>query len=58
MDYEDELIKIQLNKKEVDANRELLLIDERDVELYDKIRDYIEKNPHASLIEIIENFRK
>jgi hypothetical protein len=58
LDYEDELIKIQIVRKEVDANRELLLIDQRDVDLYNDIRKYIEEHPRASLIEIIENFGK
>ncbi|CAB4381280.1 unnamed protein product [Rhizophagus irregularis] len=57
LDYEDELIKIQIDRKEVDANRELLL-DQRDVGLYNDIRKYIEEHPRASLVEIIENFEK
>jgi hypothetical protein len=58
LDYEDELIKVQLIKIKLDDYRELHLIDERDKKIYNDIRDFIEKNPDAELSQIIEKFGK
>ncbi|GET02867.1 anoctamin-7 [Rhizophagus clarus] len=58
LDYEDELVKIELTKKKLSDYRELHLIDKKDVDIYEKIDDYIKKNSHESLSEIIEKFQK
>jgi hypothetical protein len=52
------LEKIQIITIELEDNRELHLIDEQDVITYNKIRDFIEENPDAELIETVEHFRK
>ena len=49
--------KIQIITIELKDNRQLHLIDEQDVEIYNKIRDFIDKQP-ATLIETVERFRK
>jgi hypothetical protein len=52
------LTKVQLIKIELDDYRELLLIDERDKKIYDKIRNFIKKKPGAGLYQIIDEIIK
>ncbi|RIA89124.1 calcium-activated chloride channel-domain-containing protein [Glomus cerebriforme] len=58
LDYEDELEKVQIIKIELKDNRELHLIDEQDVEVHNKIQNFIEEKPDATLLETVEQFQK